>query len=114
MGDINVTSDHGLSRDLLIGESPTISVELDNVAFPFLLDTGSQVTMLRESAFNEGFGYQGARLQDPSAWLTLRAANGLSIPYLGYVEMDVRLGDVHLPRCGIIIVKDDCLVCLDF
>ncbi|MGH0136981.1 UNVERIFIED_CONTAM: hypothetical protein FKN15_002385 [Acipenser sinensis] len=60
--------------------------------------------MPRESFFDQLFGYCGAQLQDPSTWLTLTAADGQTIPYVGCVEMDVQLS-----KCGIIIVKDRCL-----
>ncbi|KAK0143156.1 hypothetical protein N1851_018740 [Merluccius polli] len=44
-------------------------------------------------------------LQD-CKWLGLEAANGLDIPYLGYVEMDVQILDRVLQKRGILIVKD--------
>ncbi len=42
------------------------------------------------------------------AWLALKAANGMDIPCVGYVELDVSLFGVTLPRKGILIVKDAC------
>lgn len=39
-------------------------------------------------------------------WLELRAANGLAIPYLGYLELEVRLCDKLMPWCGVLVVKD--------
>lgn len=39
-------------------------------------------------------------------WLGLKAANGLNIPYLGYVELDMHILGVSLPRRGVLIVKD--------
>ncbi|KAK0150708.1 hypothetical protein N1851_008178 [Merluccius polli] len=39
-------------------------------------------------------------------WLQLRAANGLAIPYIGYLELDVELCGRRLPGCGILVVKD--------
>lgn len=39
-------------------------------------------------------------------WLQLRAANGLAIPYLGYLELDVSLCGKPKPGCGILVVKD--------
>lgn len=41
-----------------------------------------------------------------SHWLQLRAANGLAIPYIGYLELDVELCEKQLPACGILVVKD--------
>ena len=77
---------------------------------PFILDTGSHVTMLKQSAFHQLFGEEGAGLQDPSAWLSLKAANGQQIPYVGCMEVSLGIGTTVLPKCGIIIVKDYCLL----
>lgn len=38
--------------------------------------------------------------------LQLRAASGLAIPYIGYLELDVLLYDKVIPHCGILVVKD--------
>ncbi|KAE8296865.1 hypothetical protein D5F01_LYC05635 [Larimichthys crocea] len=42
-------------------------------------------------------------------WLTLKAANGLRIPYTGYAILDFTVGGVTVPGKGVIIVKDECL-----
>ena len=42
-------------------------------------------------------------------WLTLRAANGLTIPYVGYILLDFEVGGVQLSDKGVVIVKDSCL-----
>lgn len=46
---------------------------------------------------------------DEAPWLTLRAANGLKIPYVGYVLVDCMVGSIHVPSKGVIIVNDECL-----
>lgn len=38
--------------------------------------------------------------------MQLRAANGLSIPYIGYMELDIELYDRIVLRCGVLVVKD--------
>ncbi|KAJ8347441.1 hypothetical protein AAFF_G00295240 [Aldrovandia affinis] len=65
--------------------------------------------MMRESSFREWFGEGGTKLQDPSAWLALTAANGHNIPYIGCTELDLTIGSVTLEKCGIVVVKDHCL-----
>lgn len=97
------------SVDKLVGGVPVVALQFNGVPIHCLLDTGSQVTLMRESFFQEHFGQQGALLEDPSAWLALQAANGLAIPYLGYVLLDVKVGDVLFPGCGVVVVKDHCL-----
>lgn len=39
----------------------------------------------------------------------LRATNGLTIPYLGYVILDFEVQGVKIPAQGAIIVQNDCL-----
>lgn len=67
-------------------------VDVQGQQVPCLLDTGSQVTMFSQSLFQQHFGVEG--IQDPSSipWLTLKAANGLQIPYVGYAVLDFTIG----------------------
>ncbi|KAJ8401591.1 hypothetical protein AAFF_G00379080 [Aldrovandia affinis] len=67
------------------------------------------VTMMPESSFWERFDEGGTKLQDPSAWLALTAANGHNIPYISCMELDLTVGSVTLEKCGIVVVKDHCL-----
>ena len=64
------------------------------------------VSTISESFFRQHFqtGVQG-KLQ-LCQWLQLQAANGLPIPYLGYVELEVTLCGRSLPECGLLVVKD--------
>ena len=39
-------------------------------------------------------------------WLQLQAANGLSIPYVGYIELDLQLCRKVIPHVGVLVVKD--------
>ena len=41
--------------------------------------------------------------------LRIRAVNGLSIPYRGYIVTDFQVGGVQVPARGVVIVKDDFL-----
>lgn len=36
----------------------------------------------------------------------LAAANGLELPYLGYLELDIEVLEKTVPKWGILIVKD--------
>lgn len=62
--------------------------------------------MVKESFFHQHFerGSQ-AKLQS-CHWLQLRAANGLTIPYINYVELIVELCSKIKPRYGALVVKD--------
>ncbi|KAL7384582.1 hypothetical protein ABVT39_004920 [Epinephelus coioides] len=64
---------------------------------PCLLDTGSQVTLFSESFFRKWLsGEQKRGPQDPH-WQTLKAANGLHIPYTEYAILDFSVGGVTVP-----------------
>ena len=38
--------------------------------------------------------------------LALRAANGLEIPYVCYLELDAEVDGVKVPDCGVLVLKD--------
>ena len=67
-----------------------------------MLDTGSMVTTITQSFFAQHF--QGNL--NSCHWLELRAANGLEIPYLGYLETDVEVLGKVVPGRGILVVRD--------
>lgn len=64
------------------------------------------VSTVTESFFHKHFAPWGHDRLLACHWLQLRAANGLAIPYLGYLEVDVSLCGKKIPRCGILVVKD--------
>lgn len=64
-----------------------------------LVDTGSMVSTITESFFLEQFAPWGYDRLQSCHWLQLRAANGLAIPYIGYLELDVELCGKVMPHC---------------
>ena len=64
------------------------------------------VTTVTESFFLEHFEPWGHDRLRSCHWLQLRAANGLAIPYIGYLELDVELCGKVMPGCGILVVRD--------
>lgn len=79
---------------------------MGGVEVPCLLDTGSMVTTITESFFLENFSHLSERELHQCKWLGLKAANGLDIPYLGYLELDIKILDRCLPSRGVLIVRD--------
>ena len=54
--------------------------KIKGAVVPALVDTGSQVSAVTKSLFKKHFSQQ--KLLATSDWLTLRAANGLDVPYV--------------------------------
>uniref|UniRef100_A0A8B9GTI5 ribonuclease H n=1 Tax=Astyanax mexicanus TaxID=7994 RepID=A0A8B9GTI5_ASTMX len=90
----------------LVGQCPVVNVVVDGVVVPSLLDTGSMVTTITESFFLSHFQPRVQEQLQCCRGLRLKAANGLDIPYSGYVELDVEVLGKLLPRMGILVVKD--------
>ena len=101
----SVRSDND-SLECLIGHAPTLEVKMGGIPVVCLMDTGSQVTTVTESFFKEHLKTLAADVMDPKSWLVVRAANGIEIPYTGYIEIDMEVCGIHVPRRGVLIVKD--------
>lgn len=86
----------------LLGQCPIVTVKLGGVGVNCLLDTGSMVSTIHESFFRRHL--QG-QLRDCN-WLQLQAANGLEIPYVGYVELTVEVLGKSLSKRGWLVVRD--------
>lgn len=71
----------------LIGAKCTAQVNVAGVMCNCLLDTGSQVTTITKSFYNDNLYNQPIRsLND---LLEVEGANGQNVPYLGYVELTI-------------------------
>ncbi|XP_076848812.1 uncharacterized protein LOC143496528 [Brachyhypopomus gauderio] len=86
----------------LVGQCPKVAIRLGGVVVNCLLDTGSMVSTIVESFFRQHIQGDLHSCQ----WLQLRAANGLEIPYVGYVELTVDVLGKSIPRRGWLVVKD--------
>lgn len=93
----------------LVGTCPGVEVVVAGVKLPCLLDTGSLVTLFSETFFQKWLSGEQKRSPQDLHWLSLKAANGLQIPYTGYAILDFSVGGVTVPGKGVIIVKDECL-----
>ncbi len=95
-------------RDHLVRHCPLVEIQVNGVKVQCLVDTGSQVTLFSESLSKELFSAQC--LQEAEApWLTLRGANGLDIPYIGYLVTDLEIHGITVPQKGVVVVRDPCL-----
>lgn len=83
-----------LEVECLIGVCPTVDVFVGDVQVNCLLDTGSNVSTVTESFFNKHFRASLKHCE----WLSLSAANGLNISFLGYFERDVHAFGITMKR----------------
>ncbi|KAL1007184.1 hypothetical protein UPYG_G00083180 [Umbra pygmaea] len=81
-------------------------LKIGGVSATCLLDTGSQVSTITESFFREHLSGADDDMLSTAGWLKITAANGLDIPYLGYLELDVETMGMTLPECGFLVVKE--------
>ena len=93
------------ANEQFIGQCPLIDVVMGGVPLRGLLDTGSQVTLMQQSLFDQHFS-QNQMGAGPLVF-KLRAANGLDIPYAGYAILDLMIEGIPVPGRGIVIVKDE-------
>lgn len=90
----------------LIGRCPVVEVQMGGVGVACLLDTGSMVTTITQGFFEQQLQSHLQLQLQPCTWLKLKAANGLEIPYLGYLELDVHLFGQTFSKMGILVVKN--------
>ena len=83
-----------------------LNVSVGGVNVPGLVDTGSMVSTITESFFHQHFEPWGQERLQSCHWLQLRAANGLAIPYIGYLELEIELCGKLMSQCGVLVVKD--------
>ena len=73
-----------------VGRCP-VTVKMGGVEVTCIfLETGSMVTTVTEGFFRKHI-CPTEDVESTSSWLKLKAANGLDIPYMGYVELDVEV-----------------------
>ena len=82
----------------LVGNKCIVKCTLDQEEFEVLWDTGVQVSLISQEMLDETLPYLEVKnisdLLDPSDNLDLLAANGTSIPYKGWTEIDLNI-DSH-------------------
>lgn len=97
---------HDVLLQRAVGTCPVVEIKVRGVPISCLLDTGSQVSTITEKFFYEHLGGQDKDVLSTTGWLKLTAANGLDIPYKGYLELEVEAMGMNIPHCGFLVVKD--------
>lgn len=103
------TEGQGLESSTLesvMGKHPIAVVKLGGKSARCLIDTGSMVSVVGRSFFNK-FLKDRLPVKSIGSYFSLTAANGLSIPYDGYVELEVQVGELSIKNRGILVLKQD-------
>jgi hypothetical protein len=88
-----------------IGKCPEAIVSIGMVPVRCLPDTGAQVSTITESFFDQHLKGT-SQLVDTGPYIQITAANGWSVPYVGYTELDIRIMGKIYPKMGFLIVKE--------
>ena len=68
----------------MVGGTPTVQAKVGGVDVLCVVDTGSMVSFVTEEFYKKKLQPTCGHVKEDGQMLTLRAANGLVIPYLGY------------------------------
>lgn len=92
----------------LTGSKTNATVKINNMTTGALLDTGSQVSIIKESFYRQSFNDQD--LQPLKKNMSVKCANGGYLSYLGYVTAEVDLLGASTNRtllCSMLVVPDN-------
>jgi len=90
----------------MVGGTPTVQAKLGGVDVLCVVDSGSMVSFVTEDFYRKKLQPTCGRVKRRKQMLTLRAANGLEIPYVGYLELEIEVDGVKVPNCGVLGLKD--------
>lgn len=79
-------------RPALIGQCLEVEVMVQVRAIPCILDTGSKVTFFSQT-FQRYLHQEEGYAAEMILWLSLNAANGLKLSYVGYAMLDFQLNN---------------------
>lgn len=82
-------------------DSPTTIVEINGQPIKCLLDTGAEVSTISEMFYKQFLHQQD--ITDTRKFLRLSAANKITIPYLGYIEVDLKIQDQLFSDVGMLV-----------
>ena len=102
-GSSQVTPDPVL--ETLVGGTPTVTAQFNGVDVPCIVDTGSMVSFITERFYREKLQPACGEMLE-NTMLTVKGTNGLEIPYVGYLKIDVTMWGVTVPERGVLILKE--------
>ena len=98
-------TDGGLIIVNAVGVCPEVKVRVGGVVVGCLIDTGAEVSIITESFYKEYLA-QGREVIDVTSYIKISASQGLEIPYVGYVELQLTAVSHTFKGLGFLIVKD--------
>ena len=98
-------TDGGSIIENAVGDCPEVKVGVGGVDVGCLIDTGAEVSTITESFYKE-FLAQGREVIDVTSYIRISASQGLEIPYVGYVELQLTAFSHKFEGLGFLIVKD--------
>ena len=87
----------------MVGTCPVVVAQMGGVDVMCLVDSGSEVTTVTESFYRK---YLQKPLSDLHGWVSLKAANGIEIPCVGLLEINLALDNTHYDQVCVFVVKD--------
>jgi hypothetical protein len=91
----------------MVGQCPLTNISVLDLSITCLIDTGSMVSTITDSFYRKCIEPLGKTL-NPTCYLHIKAASGLTIPYIGYIELDIKYKGILIPQRGFLVVKDSC------
>ena len=92
--------------DVASAPSPQMYALIAGRSLRCLLDTGAQVSTIREDDWRKM--ESGRPLQQAPAYFKMSAANGTNIPYKGFVVSDVKVGEQVVRDVILFVVPKTC------
>ena len=80
-----------------------MTAKMASVEVECLIDT---LTLVSVTFYKDKLESICGRVHGVARILALQGANGLEIPYLRYLELDMQVGGVTIPECGVLVFKD--------
>ena len=93
-----------------VSDCPKVNLKFLGLAMPSLLDSGSQVTFIRQSYFDQYIkplitSFKGEKALAHQIF-HLKGAGEATLPVMKYVELDIDLLGIVVPQVGVLIVED--------
>lgn len=90
----------------MVGGTRTVQAKLGGVDMLCVVDSGSMVSFVTEDFYGKKLQPTCGTIKRRKQMLTLRAANRLEIPYVGYLELEIEVDGVKAPNCRVLVLKD--------